>query len=61
MRAERALKKTGAQKNDKTTSGTVKINQIVRTDRRMSIWMIAEAINTDKEKAKKNYTSNNYT
>ncbi|GFY05525.1 protein GVQW3 [Trichonephila clavipes] len=30
-----------------------KINQIVRSDHRMSIWMIAEAVNADKETVRK--------
>ncbi|GFW47962.1 protein GVQW3 [Trichonephila clavipes] len=36
-----------------TPETVTKINQIVRADRRMSIRMIAEAINTDKETARK--------
>ncbi|GFW41563.1 hypothetical protein TNCV_4034801 [Trichonephila clavipes] len=36
-----------------TAETVTKINQIVRADRRMSIRMIAEAVNTDKETNKK--------
>ncbi|GFT71200.1 putative mariner transposase [Trichonephila clavipes] len=51
VRAERALKITSATVS--TPETVTKINQIVLADRRMSIRMIAEAVNAYKETVKK--------
>ncbi|VVC43895.1 Hypothetical protein CINCED_3A020837 [Cinara cedri] len=56
VRAERALKmpqRPGRPVTVSTPETVTKINQIVRADRRMSIRMIAEAVNADKETVKK--------
>ncbi len=53
LKAERASKMTNIQVNCLCPQTVIKINKSVGGDHRMSIWMIAETVNTNKETIRK--------